>query len=248
MPALNNDQLSKVAIESHNLYLNFRNPLVPFPPESVAFWCYLLAVQKQARIKGDCLELGVQHGGSAFLSTLSCSNNEKQYLVDLKKTELFEQKFNSLPKIYAERVLFIEKSTTSDDVGFLRQKKYRFIHIDAGHTYNSVCTDVENFGDLLGRNGVVCCDDFFTNRWPDVTTAVLDTYPKLELRPLALVNRKLYLTRAMDFEYYYKLLEATSSAASVFGDVRRTEVHLRGQTLWNIQISVKTEVARAPMG
>ena len=93
------EKISQSAVNLHNDYLRFRNVEVPFPPESVTFWCYLFALHKVQGIAGDFLELGVQHGGTAFLSILGRNSSEKQFLVDLKRSSLFEEKWINLPPL-----------------------------------------------------------------------------------------------------------------------------------------------------
>jgi hypothetical protein len=108
MPTIATADIAKHAVTLHNKYLKFRNENVPFPAESVSFWCFLLAIQNKHHIEGNLLELGVQYGGTAFLSSLSCIGREEQILVDITKTSLFEEKFALLPTKIARRIKFVE--------------------------------------------------------------------------------------------------------------------------------------------
>lgn len=247
MPAVINTGILEYAVSLHNEYLRYRNSNVPFPAESVAFWCYLLAAQNEEKIEGDLLELGVQHGGTAFLSSLACKEGENQILVDIERTDAFAQKFNTLPERVARRVTFVEASTASHATDWIRSREFRFIHIDAGHTYEAVRIDIERFGGLVQSNGIVCFDDFFTNRWPDVTLAVLDTYQQVGLRPLALVNRKAYFSREESHTAISELLRSNIGTLDAFGTTRVIDVFLRGQALLNIQIAPNANVSKGPL-
>ena len=137
--------LARDCVALHNAYLPFRNEGVPFPPESLAFWCFLLNLQTRVGVEGKLLELGVQHGGTAFLSILSMCEADQQILVDLHRTDLFAARFAELPAARQRRTHFIEAPTASASTDHLLDQKYRFIHIDAGHTYDLVKADMERF-------------------------------------------------------------------------------------------------------
>ncbi len=214
--------LREYATALHNRYLPLRNTNVPFPFESVAFWCFAFGLQKELEIAGDILEVGVEHGGTAFLSVLALTSDEKIRLVDLKKSPLFEEKFKLLPEEAKAKVHFYEGNSQvlcqTNDV--ISGRKYRFVHIDAGHQKQDVVKDIETISPLLAVNGLLCLDDVFEIRWPGVTEAVIETLPKTDLTPVAMVNRKLYTCRSADRELYFNNIQKLSEAISMFGSFR----------------------------
>ena len=235
-------EIARKAVELHNAYIPFRNPTVPFPPESVAFWCYVLAMQAQYGIRGDMLELGVEHGGTAFLSINALNAGEEQVLVDLKRSAMFADKFDILPEQLQSAVTFIESGTQSAATAGLTDRQWRFIHIDAGHSYSDVKRDMERYAGLLQPDGLLCCDDFFINRWPDVTVAILDTYREADLLPVALVNRKIYFARSAEAPHARDRIRGAQAALGVFGEVRHWDVQLRDMPVDFFRILLKRGV------
>ena len=61
--------------------------------------------------------------------------------------------------------------------------KANLIFIDAGHMYEEVKEDIQNFLPLLSNDGVICGHDFNQPVWPDVTRAVLEELPQAECAP-----------------------------------------------------------------
>jgi predicted O-methyltransferase YrrM len=61
--------------------------------------------------------------------------------------------------------------------------KANLIFIDAGHMYEEVKEDIQNFLPLLSKDGVICGHDFNQPVWPDVTRAVLEELPQAECAP-----------------------------------------------------------------
>lgn len=228
--------IAQNAVDLHNTYLPYRNSTVPFPAESVAFWCYLMCVQAHHGVTGDMLELGVEHGGTAFLSICALGAGEEQVLVDRTRSPMFSEKFDRLPAERQAAVTFMATATQSAATQPLTQRRWRFIHIDAGHGYMDVKLDMERYAGLLSPDGILCCDDFFLNRWPDVTVAILDTYREAGLAPVALVNRKIYFSRQEGAAEVRDRLRASQSALAAFGRLNHWDVRLRDSPVEFFQI------------
>lgn len=238
-------KLAARIVDLHNAYLPFRNKTVPFPPESVAFWCYLLALQDKMELVGDFLELGVEHGGTAFLSILALKDNaDMQILADIKRSPLYDDMFDKLPETVQCRVDFRVCNSTSPQLEDIRSRRFRFIHIDAGHEYENVISDIRLFSDCLTEKGILCMDDVFEIRWPGVTEAVLDEFPRHDLAPVALVNRKFYFSRQHAAEMWRSQIHDNLDALGVMGSIRSWEVVMRDFKCISVKMAMNAAVAR----
>lgn len=223
---------AKAIARLHGAYLTFRNDKVPFPLESVIAWYALFAAQEQLQIKGDILEMGVEHGGTAFLEAVALAEHEQLELIDIKTSPRFAEMVATLPEALAARVHFHECSTRAPSLDEIAARQYRFVHIDAGHAKQDVVDDVTRFAGSVAANGILCCDDVFEIRWPGVTEAVLEAVPPTGLVPFLFVNRKLYFC-APDMSVPYRTaLEGMIPNLEAFGPVRHwTETMLGVDTL-----------------
>lgn len=216
----------------HNDYISFRNDGVPFPLESVIAWYALLALQEQRNIRGNILEMGVEHGGTAFLGVVALREDERIDLIDLKKSPRFTNVAESLPITIASRVHFHECSTRSPELSKIAQQRFRFVHIDAGHSRQDVFHDIGRFAACVAQDGILCLDDVFEIRWPGVTEAMFEAIPFTGLVPFLFVNRKLYLAPAEIADLYRQMLVAALPEIEAFGPVRHwTEKMLGSDTL-----------------
>lgn len=191
----------------HENYAPFRPHRTPFPIPSVLAWYLLLDVQRQMGISGNVLEIGVEHGGTAFLLATEAQSHEKVILIDRMRTQEFDRVFSTLPTAIATRVDFHLKSSHSQDLNELTEAAYRFIHIDGGHRKSDVISDFNRFANTLQPNGLICLDDIFTTRWPGVTEAVFEVLPSSNFTPLMFVDRKLYVTRKDYIDQYRTILD-----------------------------------------
>lgn len=91
----------------HTAYLPYRNTGVPFPIESVLVWYFLLAVQRKLKVIGNILEMGVEHGGTAFLEVVSLKDAEALTLIDLKQSARYVQMAETLPDTVRKKSLFM---------------------------------------------------------------------------------------------------------------------------------------------
>ncbi|MEM6693546.1 MAG: class I SAM-dependent methyltransferase [Pseudomonadota bacterium] len=118
----------------HGRYWPYRHHDVPFPIESVVAWYTLFALQDDLGVTGDVLEMGVEHGGTAFLAMMALRDSERLELIDIEKSPRFAEKAAALPEDVADRVVFHECSTRSETLSEITARQFRFVHIDAGHS------------------------------------------------------------------------------------------------------------------
>ena len=140
-------------------------------PQTTAIWDFLLTQQRNLGIVGDFLEIGVLKGKSALLAALYLQLGELALLVDVNEMDSVR---DEIARLSIESRAFRGKSSAlkmseqfSDRVG-----KVRWLHIDGGHsgysTYNDLCLAEEFISDL----GIICADDFFNPRYPQLTGAI----------------------------------------------------------------------------
>lgn len=79
----------------------------------------------------------------------------------------------------------------------------RWIHVDGGHLYKHVESDLRLVQYCLGDLGIIAIDHFFEARWHNVTLAALNWMQKAPIKvPFALVERKLYLYLSKSISTY----------------------------------------------
>lgn len=235
-------------VDRHNRLLDYRDNRVPFPPESVAFWCFILSLQEQLGVKGDFLEMGVEHGGTAFLTMLSAAHaGAHQTLIDLKTSPRFSETFERVTPEMKAATTFLETSTFSPNLDDVAAKRYRFIHIDASHDYEGVKKDALRFGGSIQDDGVLCFDDVFEIRWPGVTQAVFEAIPQIGVEPIAFVNRKLYCAKAGMASTYRKAIIENVDALEPFGSARHWTTYFLDSECVTIKMAMNPKVTREPL-
>lgn len=58
------------------------------------------------------------------------------------------------------------------------------VHIDGGHDYRAVKTDIEEWWPMISPGGMLIGDDYGANAWPDVTRAFDDYFRTIGLFPM----------------------------------------------------------------
>jgi len=225
-------------VRVHNAYLQLRHSSVPFPWTSALFWCLLFGIQRLTNVRGNLLELGVKDGGSAFLSIQAMRAAERHVLVDLVRTPVFASHASDLAGDTLSRLDFLECPTSSDETKWIRSKKYRWIHIDAGHKKHEVLEDIENYWNCLQDDGILVFDDFLTARWPEVTEAILEGMPRTELIPFGIVDRKLYVARGEYARKVGSIMSSSLSALRAICGVHRLDTRLLGVKISLIQLKL----------
>ena len=188
---------------------NFREKFADIPgfnwPLSEATWSFLLAQQNNSRITGHYLELGVFRGRSANLAAQFLSREELCILVDINDISDVCARISS----YRDEPLIIR--TPSDQLNYTDAKEYkgqcRLIHVDANHSGYAVIDDLNLSAEYVGRHGVICIDDFFSARYPQITQA---TYKWLDLNPnfkmILCGYNKSYIVHLKSFALYDRLI------------------------------------------
>ena len=175
---------------------------------SYALWRSLLDFQPPTR--GDFLEIGVWRGRSASVLASYCKDDEKLYLCDLALDEAAVRK--AMASVGATPRNLVGLSGPSHELpGKLDLKAMhqtvRWMHIDGEHTGTAVYRELELANQIVGLDGLVVIDDFFSPRYAANTTEAVRYLEKnpFHFRLLAVAFNKGYfcrpeaLPRYMDF-------------------------------------------------
>jgi predicted O-methyltransferase YrrM len=142
-------------------------------PESIAIWDFFLTEQQRERVTGALLEIGVYYGKSAIMLAMQARPKEELLLVE--PSDVVDQAAITIRKFKIENVRIIKKKSTSVACWFLTKHQkgsFRWIHIDGDHKARTVENDLRLASRLLAEDGIICVDDFFSPRYPQLTYAV----------------------------------------------------------------------------
>jgi predicted O-methyltransferase YrrM len=142
-------------------------------PESIAIWDFLLTEQEREQVTGALLEIGVYCGKSAIMLAMQALPEEELVLVDV--SDFVDQAAVVVDKFKNENVRVIKAKSSSGVCWALtkdRKRSFRWIHIDGDHKAKTVENDLRLASRLLAENGIICVDDFFNARYPQLTYAV----------------------------------------------------------------------------
>ena len=176
----------------------------------------VLEMQKVFGIMGDLLEIGSYHGRSAAMMSRYLRPSERIVVCDAFDTETEDHDhYDNLPSPQTLRTnLFrlnphlldpqiVIHHCLSSDLRLASTERFRFIHIDGGHSSEIAFQDLILANRHLADLGVIVVDDYHNREWPDVTVGVdrflaQSTGPTIlgDLNRHGAIGRKLYLIRA----------------------------------------------------
>jgi len=172
--------------------------------ESMVLWDFFLTLQARLGISGHLLEIGVHMGKSAVLGALYMRPEELAVFVDLN---FRDQARDAIQKARPGQNVFLEQR--SCDIlrePLLRNSAggFRWCHIDGDHTGYSTTQDLCTAAYLVGERGIICVDDFFNFRYPQLTSAVYQflNADSARFRMLFCGANKCYICRAQAYASY----------------------------------------------
>ncbi len=175
-----------------------------FQLDSMVLWDFFLGAQARQGISGDLLEIGVYKGRSAVLGALYMRPEERAFFVDIS---LPKDTQNLIKRAKLRNCVFLERrSGNLLSEGALRESLggFRWCHIDGDHTGYSTTQDLYSAAYLVSENGIICVDDFFNLRYPQLTAAVyafLGVHAS-QFRMLFCGANKCYICRASGYAAY----------------------------------------------
>lgn len=207
-----------------------------FSEQDARIFDILLTYQQENSVIGDVLEIGAYQGKSSILLGKYVKNEEKLIVCDsfgpTNQTEndyeilksypslsrdIFENHFLTfhewLPEILQIDSLEIEK--------FIRNKGFRFIHIDGSHLYRYAKSDLEfAMKNIIPDFGLIVIDDFRAQHTLGVAKAFWESVLKSECRPLIFTAAKVYLVPAgSNVDYFSEVIELLASRKIAFEEV-----------------------------
>lgn len=198
------------------------------PLDALAF-TQLLQDQSNAGHDGALFEIGVYYGRSLMLLDILRQPGEALLGADLFLTDVDRFGAGHQKKTLLSRAAALERNI--DETNLLegdstkltpdaiqeRIGKARFVHVDGGHLTKHVLSDAKLATDLLSDQGIICFDDFFNTRWPDVTTACLQyLQDQNALVPFLITDKKLYVCPSAHAARYRSSLKASSKLARFY--------------------------------
>lgn len=167
-------------------------------------------VQRRSGIAGDLLEIGVYKGQSAILLGLLAGDGEQVIVCDLFETDPgdwspdIEQDLSWYDSLNLDsfltnwlRFLPEEPNIVVGPSQALHEQEWtrplRLIHIDGGHTYQAVRSDLDLALKLSHKGQIVVLDDIRHGHTPGVPAAAWESVANDGLIPFAM-SEKLYAT------------------------------------------------------
>jgi|TARA_B110000914_G_scaffold209376_1_gene207652 hypothetical protein len=143
----------------------------------------VMEMQSMNGVTGDMLEIGSYHGRSTAIMAGGIRSGECIHVCDAFESDTSDGYSNkpSPEKLLAniQRVnpdIDLAKvkihQCLSDDLSFPEDQKFRFIHIDGGHSAEQVYSDMELAKRHLALRGIVVIDDYGHHHWPTVSEGV----------------------------------------------------------------------------
>jgi hypothetical protein len=176
-----------------------------FSYQSFCIWRALL--DEQAKTRGDMFEIGVWQGRSASVLANYRKDDEKIFLCDRRLDEAAIHGSIRSTGIEPRNVTLVE-AFSIDLPARLDLKamhhSVRWCHIDGEHTGTAVYRELELANQIVGPEGIVVVDDFFSTRYPANTTEVVRYLEKnpFHFRLLLVGFNKAYLCRPESLPRY----------------------------------------------
>ncbi len=171
----------------------------------------LLDFQKQKKVSGHHLEIGVYRGRLAALMNLHRARKEQLFLVDpvMPKDEIKGYLADTGADMENIHYLDIFSQQLPAVQGWASlASTMRFIHIDGEHTRVAVLHDLRAAEPLLRDNGIIVVDDFFNAQYPQVTQGVFEYCAANTDRIVLLMHgfNKVILCRPKYYAFYQSWL------------------------------------------
>ena len=75
-----------------------------------------------------------------------------------------------VPDLHNDSIQIIEGLST--EITLADDQRFRFAHVDGGHSYETALSDLELCAGHMIAGGIIAVDDYENYAWPEVTPAV----------------------------------------------------------------------------
>ena len=164
-------------------------------------------------MKGDIIEIGSYHGRSTCLLAYCLKEGERLTVCDAFDMDTKDRyRDRPTPDVLWSNLLMVNPGLKEERVVIKRclsselrpdeDARFRFAHIDGGHSYGVVTGDLALCAGSMAGGGVIAVDDYCHRDWPEVTKAVddflkarPDFFVLADLNRRGAIGRKIYLYR-----------------------------------------------------
>jgi hypothetical protein len=177
--------------------------------------------QNRRHAKGDTLEIGVHHGRSFLLQNLCATDGEATIAVDIfdrqdlnvghrsgkGDLEKFTYNVARFGDVAKAKILQRSSLTLTTEELKTHTTGLRFGHIDGGHWFGVVLSDLRLTAGCAGDDCVIALDDFSNPNYPDVAAAYYEWMKERPgFVPICASKGKLYLCRPGAEQLYFDAL------------------------------------------
>ncbi len=154
-----------------------------FNVDDCAHFSLILRMQTAMGVLGDVLEIGSYHGRSTCLLAYCLSPTEtlhvcdaferpgdEAYTVHPTQVRLWENLLTVSPRLSKSAVEIHDCYST--DLKLDESQRFRFVHVDGGHTKDVALNDLRLCAEHMLPSGIIAVDDYAHNSYPEVTEAV----------------------------------------------------------------------------
>jgi hypothetical protein len=194
--------------------------------EDAKFFDFFLNTLNAEKIEGNILEIGAHFGKTSILlgeyvispnelhvcdvfeskELITDSDNLDEYEESYKNRKptrkLFEKNFN----IFHNWLPVIHQFDSKNLENVLIDHSFKFIHVDGGHTYQSINKDMEIIMNKICKNGVIVMDDYRNYGCFGISTVFWSLLLNQKLNLILITEAKAYFSFG-DEKFYISRLE-----------------------------------------
>jgi hypothetical protein len=172
-----------------------------FAEPDLALFKWLLRWQLDNGICGDILEIGVLEGKSAALLGYGLRADETLVVNDMFEFPWHDGEVEPSKSAFLSTYARFHSRPPEVMVGpskhlSFSEDRFRFVHVDGGHTYKDVATDLRTTHGSASSDAVVAVDDYCHPDYPGVGAATWAAVDRRALLPFCVTPGKLYAARS----------------------------------------------------